>query len=93
MEDENKSLIIAERVKLNFAGELTVFIIFAVIMAALMGVGIYFEVTLLIVFCSVILVAIIVFGTIDIIRICKNNRLPSIIMTYKDDVFTLCDEE
>lgn len=92
MEDNKKSLIIAERIKLGFASELTAFIIFAAIMIALLIVAIYFEIIMLIVFCAVLLVAIIILGTVDMVYIYRNNHLPPVILTYKNNVFTLCDE-
>lgn len=92
MEENNKSLIIAERIKLKFVSEIIGFVILIILMLGFLGLSIYLESTISITLCAILIIALIVYGIIHLRNIYIYNHSSSILIKFKDDIFTICDD-
>lgn len=89
MEENNKSLIIAERIKLKFVSEIIGFVILIILMLGFLGLSIYLESTISITLCAILIIALIVYGIIHLRNIYIYNHSSSILIKFKDDIKTI----
>lgn len=93
MDDKNnKSLIIAKRIKLKFIGELVASCVLFAMFFALTILGIVLQELILIIISVLILVVISVCCFFSLKKIYINNHSNEVMITYKNDTFTIVDD-
>lgn len=91
MKEKEKSLIIAERIRLKYVGEVVGFIILIIFTVVFLILCSYLDSIIGIIICSLSLIGVIVLFIFDLLKIHKNNNLPSVLITLKKDTFTIHD--
>ena len=89
--NNEKSLIIAERIKLPFISNIVCFVIILIVFAGLLTSSIIAEITFLTILWLILIIAISIYFIFDIKEVITNNKLDAVIISYKNNFFKIHD--
>ena len=91
-EHNEKNIIIAKRIQLKFVSEIIAYCICFVLLAVFLGLFIWLDSLAFIIIFGLLMNGIVIYAVFDLRNIYVNNHSNPILITYKNDTFTIVDE-